>query len=112
MFDTTDKDEGFLSNFGMMLPMIPFTEPPEPFFKMWKEYGYWHLKIRIPKYPRLLDRLLRPLCKHGWHRWVGTYGFAQYQYAEYPSTEKGTTRVKQQNFKCARCKKTKTVDVK
>ena len=96
--------------FGMIIPQGPYRPPKEPFFKLWREFGYWHFKIRIPRYPKWLDRLLKPLCKHGLHRWIGTFGFKQYSYKWGDAT---SWEIKNEhNFQCARCKKTKSVPVK
>jgi hypothetical protein len=87
-----------------------FKLPPKPRFKIWKEYGHWHIKIKIPGYPKWLDKLLKPLCRHGWHRWLPTIGFRQYSYG--PETVTTWTAERKENFICARCKKNKTVKVK
>jgi len=92
-------------NFAIMIPQGPYVPPKEPFFKIWKEYSYWHLKIKMPRYPKCLDRAFKPLCKYGWHRWVGTYGFAQYWYGDIDGI--GERMIKEHNFRCARCKQNK-----
>lgn len=96
-------------NFGMMIPKEAYKPPKRSFIKIGKEYGYWSIKIRIPRYPKLLDKLLRPLCKLDWHRWTGGYGFKSYKIAE----ENGHTRQWELNnethTKCARCGKTKII---
>lgn len=94
--------------FAMIIPKGLYVPPKEPWFKVWNEYNYWHLKIKMPGYPKWLDKLLKPLCKYGLHRWVGTFGFCQYSWSA--DTRPGSFEVKREhNFRCARCKKNKSI---
>jgi hypothetical protein len=106
-----DLPEGF----AMIIPKGPYVPPKEPWFKAYREYGYWHMRFKIPPYPKWLDRALKPLCKYGWHRWIGTFGFMQYSYPAWPPypDKKTTSReVKQEHhFRCARCGKNKSVPI-
>lgn len=92
--------------FAMIIPQGPFRPPKKPWFKVWKEYDYWHMKVRMPGYPKWLDKMLRPLCRYGLHRWVGTFSIIQYSYGPPKTTNWEVKR--EQNFSCSRCKKTKT----
>lgn len=100
-------------NFAMMIPKEALKFKKPPFFKAWSQFGYWHFKIRKPRYPKLLDKILRPLCRFGLHRWKGTYGYISYSIWQYDTPDAKVSDEKQEdNFQCARCKKTKTTPKK
>ena len=97
----------------MLIPKeaVKFKKPP--FFKAWNQFGYWHFKIRKPRYPKLLDKILRPLCRVGLHRWKATYGHISYSIWQYNTPDaKVSDEKREQNYQCARCKKTKVIPIK
>lgn len=97
-------------NFGMIIPKGPYKPPPETFFKLYKECGYYHFCIRW-RYPEWLDKLLKLLCRFGRHRWVATFGFRQYSISDFGTSEAKSSGFKREdNYQCPRCKKTKAVN--
>lgn len=100
--------EGF-RNFGMIIPQEVVKERKQPFIRIYKKFGYWYIKIRALRYPRLLDKILRPLCKYDWHRWIGLYGSSSYTISPDPQYIHQDIAVRQIIYQCARCKKTKSV---
>lgn len=131
LFDHSDGD--FMKNFAIMIPMGPFKEPVKQKISRWKKllcfilghrWGLSGLSYSGPGHPRKckrcdkqkwfkklpnykwVDRLLRPLCFIGFHRWKATYGYSSYCYGHNCSSSPMTS---EQNYSCARCKAKKTV---
>lgn len=101
----------YRKNFAMMIPKEALKFKRPPLIKITSEWGYWKISIKKPSYPELLDRLLRPLCKLGGHRWKATYGYTGFKIWQYDSPDSNISDVKkEENYQCARCKKTKTVE--
>lgn len=131
IFSPTGGDD-YMKNFAIMIPMGPFKELIKPKIPRWKKVfcffiGHrwgtagisWHGSgaprlckrcgkfkwfDKLPNY-KWIDRMLRPLCYIGLHRWKPTYEYSSYSFG--PGAEsKPLTR--EQHYSCTRCRKNKT----
>lgn len=103
LFEPTDgQPADFMTNFGMVIPTGKI-----PIGNRTVKKKFW-IRVRV-LYPNWLDWLLKPICRIGGHRWVGTYRFLSYEPFEHWK-EDPSTPVKirtEQHYQCARCKEKK-----
>lgn len=93
-------------------PGITYTGPGFPRKCKRCKKDKWFIKptfrMRLAKWlDKTLDKLWKPLCKVGVHRWKSHFGFQSFSFG---SGESQPT-IKQAVYKCSCCKKTKTVSV-
>jgi len=101
-----EPEDDYRKNFAIMIPQQAFKPVKPRKFKPHDPDG-----IGLPRYrfPKWLDKLLKPFCQIGLHRWVGTYAFTSFTIADYGKPgSKSTNPVTEQHYACARCKKHKT----
>lgn len=126
-------DKDFRSNYAMMIPKGPYREPKKSDTKKWlcRLIGHrWEIymisttnkgmphrckrceKITSVQWPfklnrflwKCADRIFRPFCFLGWHRWKATFRSESFSYGS-----PGGERHAEENYQCARCPKRKTI---
>jgi Prophage protein (DUF1660) len=129
LYDQQSPPEEYYRNFAILIPTGPYKPlPPKKISRLkkimcllfghqWRNAGISYMGTehprrckrckkmklfkKLPDY-RWIDRLLRPLCYVGLHRWKGYFGFSTYSIGGNDSPP-----YSEQIYKCPRCKKFK-----
>lgn len=74
----------------------------------WLNYNHWRKRLSrfILRAKKQVDKILRPLCFFGWHRWKGTFRYSSWSYGS-SSREKN----EEDHYKCVRCAENKIVKI-